>query len=197
MSWLRRHPGARLAVSASVLYLLVAPLWGRVSVPYNRALTAAYGSLAPLVEHPRLTDEIEWVEGSGHPARHVVSKQVARGGFTFAVAYLYGIDLAILLTLAAVTPAAAWRRKLAIVAIGAPILVATHVVALATTVRASYAQVPLVNPALRPGTFAIELNGAARSILMSEITLALPILLWAGLSLWLHQRAAKAGPRGH
>jgi hypothetical protein len=169
------------------------PACAKLLPPYHAWLTSVYNVLVPVFEHPRLTDSVEWVETEGgKPERHVTSKEVPGGGFTFAPAYFQGIDIAILLALVPLTPGLPWRRRARIVLMGLPPLVLIHILGLAMATRAAYADVPLLHPALKPGPAAAWITKTLHSLLMSEVSMAMPFVIWGGLALWERARLGNA-----
>jgi len=172
------------------------PACAQILPPYNAWLTSAYGLLAPVVEHPRLTDSVEWIESEGgKPQRHVTSKQIERGGFTFSVAYYSGIDVAILFTLAAITPGLPWSRRARIAALGLPPLFLIHLLGLVMSIRRAYADpaVKLLHGQDLGSPFFQKLTATLHSLLMSEVSLVVPFVIWGGLALWERARLSKAG----
>src|SRR6185503_11475286 len=107
------------------------------------------------------------------------------------------IDVAILLALAPLTPGLPWRRRMRIVAMALPPLVAIHVLGLVLSMREAYARVPLVHPELAAGPMASRLSAIFHSLLLSEVSLLVPFVLWGGLALWERSRLpdARAGRR--
>ena len=186
-AWLRRHPVAKFAASAILLYACLYPVWSRIGPPYGVAVAQVYAKVSTIFEYPRRTGSVS--QGSDGLIVHDVEGRPtlkAENRNTF-------VDLAILVALALCSPGISWGARVRIAVLGYVPLGLAHLVGFASAAHLGYAMLDYQQSGIEPGYFTGYFVKGVKDVVYSDLILLLPFVSWGVL--YVRERDRLPPPR--